>query len=231
MGYVEFGRHRGARRLKGEITRLAPADPALKIPHMGWNSIHPTRPHDLLAGLADPSVYFVHSYALAGSDPAETLAICDMAGSRSPRWSDVTISPARSSILKRARPGVEAPRKLPDVAAMSFTLYPAIDLKDGQCVRLVKGDMLTATVFSLKPAAQAGAWQAAGFEVAPCRRSQRRVRASPSMPGNRRHPQGGDRAGATRRRHPHAASGRTLAGTRRLARHSRHDRRAQPASG
>ena len=32
---------------------------------------------------------------------------------------------------------------------MSFTLYPAIDLKDGQCVRLVKGDMLSATVFSL----------------------------------------------------------------------------------
>jgi phosphoribosylformimino-5-aminoimidazole carboxamide ribotide isomerase len=47
---------------------------------------------------------------------------------------------------------------------MSFTLYPAIDLKDGQCVRLVQGDMLTATVFELQPAAQAGAWQAAGFE-------------------------------------------------------------------
>ena len=37
---------------------------------------------------------------------------------------------------------------------MSFTLYPAIDLKDGQCVRLVKGDMLSATVFSLKPGKQ-----------------------------------------------------------------------------
>ena len=47
---------------------------------------------------------------------------------------------------------------------MSFTLYPAIDLKDGQCVRLVRGDMLTATVFELQPAAQAAAWQAAGFE-------------------------------------------------------------------
>lgn len=46
---------------------------------------------------------------------------------------------------------------------MSFTLYPAIDLKDGQCVRLVKGDMLSATVFSLKPGKQAAAWAAAGF--------------------------------------------------------------------
>lgn len=47
---------------------------------------------------------------------------------------------------------------------MSFTLYPAIDLKDGQCVRLVKGDMLSATVFSLRPGKQAAAWAAVGFE-------------------------------------------------------------------
>ena len=47
---------------------------------------------------------------------------------------------------------------------MNFTLYPAIDLKDGRCVRLVRGDMLTATVFKLQPAAQAAAWQAAGFD-------------------------------------------------------------------
>jgi phosphoribosylformimino-5-aminoimidazole carboxamide ribotide isomerase len=46
---------------------------------------------------------------------------------------------------------------------MSFTLYPAIDLKDGRCVRLVQGDMLTATVFDLAPGIQASAWQQAGF--------------------------------------------------------------------
>lgn len=42
-------------------------------------------------------------------------------------------------------------------------LFPAIDLKDGQCVRLVKGDMDQATVFSDDPAAQAAAFQALGF--------------------------------------------------------------------
>jgi phosphoribosylformimino-5-aminoimidazole carboxamide ribotide isomerase len=47
---------------------------------------------------------------------------------------------------------------------MAFTLYPAIDLKDGQCVRLVRGEMDSATVFSLEPAAQARVWQQAGFE-------------------------------------------------------------------
>ncbi len=43
-------------------------------------------------------------------------------------------------------------------------LYPAIDLKDGQCVRLFKGDMEQATVFGDDPAAQARAFQDAGCE-------------------------------------------------------------------
>ncbi len=43
-------------------------------------------------------------------------------------------------------------------------LYPAIDLKDGQCVRLLRGDMAQATVFGHDPAAQAAKFQAAGCE-------------------------------------------------------------------
>ncbi|TDL84270.1 1-(5-phosphoribosyl)-5-[(5-phosphoribosylamino)methylideneamino]imidazole-4-carboxamide isomerase [Palleronia sediminis] len=43
-------------------------------------------------------------------------------------------------------------------------LYPAIDLKDGQCVRLLKGDMEAATVFGDDPAAQAAAFEAAGCD-------------------------------------------------------------------
>ena len=42
-------------------------------------------------------------------------------------------------------------------------LYPAIDLKDGQAVRLLRGDMASATVFNEDPAAQARAFAAAGF--------------------------------------------------------------------
>ena len=41
-------------------------------------------------------------------------------------------------------------------------LYPAIDLKDGQCVRLLRGQMEAATVFGDDPAAQAAAFEAAG---------------------------------------------------------------------
>ncbi len=42
-------------------------------------------------------------------------------------------------------------------------LYPAIDLKEGQCVRVLRGDLSRVTVFNNDPGAQARAWQQAGF--------------------------------------------------------------------
>ncbi len=47
---------------------------------------------------------------------------------------------------------------------MSFQLYPAIDLKDGECVRLLRGEMEAATAFNPDPADQAAKFQAMGFE-------------------------------------------------------------------
>jgi phosphoribosylformimino-5-aminoimidazole carboxamide ribotide isomerase len=47
---------------------------------------------------------------------------------------------------------------------MPLTLYPAIDLKDGRCVRLRRGEMDQATVYADDPAAQAVAWRDAGFQ-------------------------------------------------------------------
>ncbi len=43
-------------------------------------------------------------------------------------------------------------------------LFPAIDLKEGQCVRLEQGDMARTTVFNADPVAQAGSFEALGFE-------------------------------------------------------------------
>jgi phosphoribosylformimino-5-aminoimidazole carboxamide ribotide isomerase len=47
-------------------------------------------------------------------------------------------------------------------------LYPAIDLKDGRCVRLRQGDMDRATVFNNEPAAQAKSFERAGFQYLHC---------------------------------------------------------------
>jgi imidazole glycerol-phosphate synthase subunit HisH len=62
----------------GEVVRIAPSDPAMKVPHMGWNELVIERPHPVLAGLqTGDHAYFVHSYHFRVADPAHRLAHCD----------------------------------------------------------------------------------------------------------------------------------------------------------
>ncbi len=62
----------------GDVVELAPDDPALKIPHMGWNNIEALREHPLLAGIATGAdglnAYFAHSYHIAARDMADVVA-------------------------------------------------------------------------------------------------------------------------------------------------------------
>ena len=77
----EHGDHPGLGWIAGEVVRITPDDPDLKIPHMGWNELHLLRPHALLDGMAEGSeVYFVHSYEFATADDAHTLATADYGG-------------------------------------------------------------------------------------------------------------------------------------------------------
>ena len=70
----EMGTHRGLGWIPGTVRRLTPADPAAKVPHMGWNTVTPTAPHPLIAS---GEAYFLHSYAFIGAD---VLATTDHAG-------------------------------------------------------------------------------------------------------------------------------------------------------
>ncbi|MDQ1849116.1 imidazole glycerol phosphate synthase subunit HisH [Gemmobacter fulvus] len=65
----------------GEVTRILPADPALKVPHMGWNDLVIDHPHPVLDGIrTGDHAYFVHSYHFRVANPAERLAYVDYAG-------------------------------------------------------------------------------------------------------------------------------------------------------
>jgi imidazole glycerol-phosphate synthase subunit HisH len=62
----------------GEVVRITPADPALKVPHMGWNDLVIDRPHPVLAGISTGDhAYFVHSYHLRLDGPDSLLAHAD----------------------------------------------------------------------------------------------------------------------------------------------------------
>jgi glutamine amidotransferase len=65
----------------GEVGPITPADPALKVPHMGWNDLVIERAHPVLAGIATGDhAYFVHSFQFGVADPADRLAHCDYGG-------------------------------------------------------------------------------------------------------------------------------------------------------
>lgn len=91
---LEMGTHAGLGVLRGRVLRFdavpelagvsasgrpdpAPWDEALKIPHMGWNTLEEVREDVLLADLPEaPYFYFVHSYIVVPDDPDDVLASC-----------------------------------------------------------------------------------------------------------------------------------------------------------
>ena len=78
---LEHGETPGFGWIPGEVRRIEPADPALKIPHMGWNALEIRAAHPLFDGIAPGDhAYFVHSYHLAAADPGQVAATTDHGG-------------------------------------------------------------------------------------------------------------------------------------------------------
>lgn len=81
---LEFEVTEGLGWIEGEVCAIEPNDPALKIPHMGWNTLTVVNPHPLLDGIeTGPNglhAYFVHSYHLVANDEASVVALTDYGG-------------------------------------------------------------------------------------------------------------------------------------------------------
>lgn len=70
--------------IAGAIEKIEPSDPALKVPHMGWNTLSVSRPHALLEGIETGETglhaYFVHSYHMKAENLNEVIATADYGG-------------------------------------------------------------------------------------------------------------------------------------------------------
>jgi len=89
----EYEDTKGFDWIAGDVVKITPADPGLKVPHMGWNDLIFDHPHPVLDGLeTGDHAYFVHSYHFRASDPAQRLAHVDYAG-------DVTAIIGRDTII------------------------------------------------------------------------------------------------------------------------------------
>jgi glutamine amidotransferase len=78
---LEFGVTPGLDWIGGQVKKLEPRDPALTIPHMGWNAIAFARDHALFKGVETGAhMYYANSFALTPTDPADVLATTDHGG-------------------------------------------------------------------------------------------------------------------------------------------------------
>jgi glutamine amidotransferase len=81
---LEHGLTPGLGWIEGEVRAIEPSDPALKIPHMGWNTLKLAREHALFEGIptgdAGLNAYFVHSYHLVPAHADALVATTDYAG-------------------------------------------------------------------------------------------------------------------------------------------------------
>jgi len=73
----EFGRHEGLGWIPGTVRKFERDDPAIKIPHMGWNDVIPAQPHPLIV---QGEGYFLHSYHFEVESPEHVIATSDHGG-------------------------------------------------------------------------------------------------------------------------------------------------------
>ncbi|SCW72888.1 imidazole glycerol phosphate synthase subunit HisH [Ancylobacter rudongensis] len=80
----EHGDTAGLGWIEGEVVKIEPRDPTLKIPHMGWNSLDVARPHPILEGIPTGEdgldAYFVHSYHLNAARADDVIATTSYGG-------------------------------------------------------------------------------------------------------------------------------------------------------
>ena len=77
---LEFGETPGLGWFPGDVAAIETGDAALKVPHMGWNTLDQHRPYPLLEGIATGPdglhAYFVHSYHVVLEEPDACIATC-----------------------------------------------------------------------------------------------------------------------------------------------------------
>jgi glutamine amidotransferase len=81
---LEHRETQGLGWIAGEVRAIEPRNHALKIPHMGWNTLELVKPHELLGGITlgrdGAHAYFVHSYQFVPTDRGDLVATTDYGG-------------------------------------------------------------------------------------------------------------------------------------------------------
>ncbi|WP_066555376.1 imidazole glycerol phosphate synthase subunit HisH [Croceicoccus bisphenolivorans] len=89
---VEHGVHKGLDWIGGEVIAIEVTDPAIKVPHMGWNDVAAMKHRDGAGLIERGEAYFLHSYHFVPDEGRDIAAITDHGGA-------ITAAVARDNIL------------------------------------------------------------------------------------------------------------------------------------
>ncbi len=161
---TELGGAAGLGLLEGEVDGLDAE--GLKVPHIGWSPVRWERESRLVEGIdSETPFYFVHSFA-PRARPAELLgsaaygARFSLRGRARQRLRRPV--PPREVERRRAAAALQLRRDLR--LSSGVILYPAIDIRGGQAVRLLQGDYERETAYDADPVDAARRWADEGAE-------------------------------------------------------------------
>ncbi len=89
---IEFGVHKGLDWIPGEVREIEITDPAIKVPHMGWNDVCHMPHHDGASLIDEGEAYFLHSFHYVADNGRDIAAITDHGGA-------ITAAVARDNLL------------------------------------------------------------------------------------------------------------------------------------
>ena len=174
--------HRARRRRRPRPARRARSTGSsadgLKVPHIGWSPVRWERESRLTEGIeSETPFYFVHSFAPRPDGRATCSAAPTTAPASPARPSATTSSASSSTPRSRAPPACgcspTSPGSAPRPPGRGVILYPAIDIRGGQAVRLLQGDYERETAYDADPVDAAPRWAGRRRRVPPRRRPRR----------------------------------------------------------
>ena len=153
----EDGQWEGLGILKGDLERFNLKDKSLKVPHMGWNTLYKNREDDIIKDFKEGDyVYFVHSYYLTNYDEEDLVmystyeetvpAIVRKGNVIGMQFHPEKSGAAGAILINNIKSILEELENKGQIK-----IFPAIDIKNGKCVRLLLGDKDKETVYFENP--------------------------------------------------------------------------------
>ena len=160
--WFEEAETKGLGWISGKVSKIDNQNGKFKLPHIGWNEIEIQKESKIFKDIKNKShMYFVHSYEFIPKDKSVISATTDYS-------SKIVCAVEKDNLFgtqfhpeKSDKIGLKI---IDNFIKTIMKIFPAIDIKDKKCVRLIKGDFENKTEYETSPIDQAGKYKDHGFK-------------------------------------------------------------------